>query len=304
MKRLFISTACLSGDRALFPILDCLHESNIMQVELSAPHEHIPQDQLIDNLKLYCQKGMEFIIHNYFPIPPTNFVFNLATNDSDIRDLSIQHLEDAFSLTNQVGASLFAFHPGYYYDAIEASNGQFIMDPYLKTNKRTAYNNFKNSLNQCKLLSKKHNVWFAVENLFPMPVGESIAESSLFCRLEEIEKLQDDLADNLKMGLLIDLGHLQISAHYFGFSKDIFMEKMISRFENKIFEIHLSENDSINDTHECFSSKDCWQLDWARRLNKLNSSIPGGIKFTLESRRLSGEQLNLNISIIREALEG
>ena len=57
----------------------------------------------------------------------------------------------------------------------------------------------------------------------------------------------DLIPDNV--GLLLDLGHLNISSNFFKFSKQSFLDKYISNYKDRLLEIHISENNGIKDEH-------------------------------------------------------
>ena len=55
--------------------------------------------------------------------------------------------------------------------------------------------------------------------------------------------------NKINLKLLIDLGHLAISANILKFDKYDFLKKVIDNFSDKIFEVHISENDFKSDLH-------------------------------------------------------
>ena len=94
---------------------------------------------------------------------------------------------------------------------------------------------------------------FAIENLFPSPKKRH----SLNCTYEEIEELMCSLPDHV--GILLDLGHFNISSNILGFNRNKAIDNPTNYF-SRIKEIHISENNGIKDEHLAVK-ENSWQLD-------------------------------------------
>ena len=99
--------------------------------------------------------------------------------------------------------------------------------------------------------------------------------------------------------LLIDLGHLAISANILKFDKYDFLKKVIDNFSDKIFEVHISENDFKSDLHNRVH-KDSWQLEALGLFKKLNNFEK--IYFAMESRGMSISEIKYDLNLIAEKL--
>jgi sugar phosphate isomerase/epimerase len=55
--------------------------------------------------------------------------------------------------------------------------------------------------------------------------------------------------NNENLGLLLDIGHLNISSKYFDFDLEETIRNLTNNHKSKIFEIHLSRNDGNRDKH-------------------------------------------------------
>ena len=109
---------------------------------------------------------------------------------------------------------MYGIHAGYLSKAIEGKDGTFIFDKnqnYLETLKRSSQ--FINSINK---YFEKNKIKLLIENLFP---GVKV-NSSLFCTFEQIKELMDLIPDNV--GLLLDLGHLNISSNFLNSASSLF----------------------------------------------------------------------------------
>ena len=112
--------------------------------------------------------------------------------------------------------------------------------------------NFYNKLNL------DNDTFLGIENLFPNDDGTN---DSFLCTYEEIEKFfHSPEINSTNLCLLIDLGHLAISSNILKFDRLDFIEKCIKNFGERIFEIHISNNDGLRDLHSRIT-KDSWQLE-------------------------------------------
>ena len=57
-----------------------------------------------------------FQVHNYFPPPLVPFVFNLASQNSDILKQSMGHARKAMELVSDLGGRVYSFHAGFRFD--------------------------------------------------------------------------------------------------------------------------------------------------------------------------------------------
>ena len=73
------------------------------------------------------------------------------------------------------------------------------------------------------------------------------------------------------VGLLLDLGHLNISSNILGFNRNSFIDKYFTHFGDRV-EIHLSENGGVKDDHLALK-KNSWQLDVIRSI-KMKTHYP------------------------------
>jgi sugar phosphate isomerase/epimerase len=129
-------------------------------------------------------------------------------------------------------------------------------------------------------LAKRAGVLLAVENLFPTRAEVT----SLANTLEEMEALLAPLPGTV--GLLLDLGHLAVSAAILGFDRETYLDAVLARHGHRLYEVHLSGNDGQTDAHLPVQPGD-WQLDVLPPLRVLPGVDGRGVRLTLESRRLT-----------------
>jgi uncharacterized protein (UPF0276 family) len=121
------------------------------------------------------------------------------------------------------------------------------------------------------------------------------SDCSLLCTPSEIHQFLAQTANDDNIGLLLDMGHLCISANFYGFDKDEFVRSLNEEHQHRIFGIHLSENDGEVDQHSPLRP-DSWQLTAARSFDL--ASIP----VTVECRGLETEGALRQFQIAEDAL--
>ena len=83
------------------------------------------------------------------------------------------------------------------------------------------------------------------------------------------------------------------------FDKDEFLKKIVDKYGDRIFEIHISENDGVRDLHSRIY-KDSWQLKALGYFKKLPHFEK--IIFTYESRGMSIKEIKNDLQLIKQNL--
>ena len=68
--------------------------------------------------------------------------------------------------------------------------------------------------------------------------------SSLNCNFQQITDLMDNLPK--EVGLLLDLGHMNISSKIMDFDRYKFLDQYLSKYGDRLYEVHISENKRHN----------------------------------------------------------
>ena len=191
---------------------------------------------------LIKKKKTNILLHNYYPPKKKSFVINLASSNKQIQKKSFNMIKQAIYYTNKIGSKFYSFHAGFLLDPSPKLLGK-------KFGKIRLYDknlSIKIFVKNIKILSKyakKKNVILLIENNVITKKNLEIFKKNplLMCDYNETIKIFKKLPSNVK--LLLDVGHLKVSAKTLGFNKIDFIKKL----KKKIFAAHLSENDSIND---------------------------------------------------------
>lgn len=224
--------------------LQIYQKSGISHIELSSTNRYIEKKELSDLLKSYA-RYFTYIIHNYFPAPKRPFILNLSSCDRDILRLSLRHCKRAIDLAIEIGAKLYSVHSGFRVDPAELGRPFPASDitPY-----DAAYENFIQSLVEiCKYADKK-GVNFAIENNVAADFNLINGKNELFlmCELWELERLFKDIRP-YNLGLVIDLGHLNVNSRCLKFDKWEFLKRITKLTDIKA--VHFHDNNGLIDQH-------------------------------------------------------
>ena len=304
-KRLYVSTACLDGNKELFYILTQYHKLGFKNVEISGPHPYKSVDELTDMLLHFRSLGMNFIFHNYFPAPMEEFVINPTSKDENIRLKSHRLIYEAVDLAKRTGVDLYCIHPGYLKDPLGINDGMFYFGQGKSSKKENCFErltvDFMKYYESLNLESANQDLFIGLENLFPQKDGSNY---SILCTKEDIAAIFDtEAVSRSNLGLLIDLSHLAISSEIFGFDRYYFIDEVIQKYGDRIYEVHLSENDATYDRHAAIK-ENSWQLKVLDKFRNTGSRLAGcNTKFCIESRRLSVDDLFESYKLIKKVME-
>ena len=299
MKKLFVSTACLRGDKNYNRVLDTYIEAGIKNIELTGVHPFLQFNELKDLINEYKLHEVDFTFHNYYPPPESPIVMNMLSQNKKDRDNSKKIITNAVELAKLTNTKVFAFHPGYLREADVNEKGYF----KFKGNERISFEKglevYRDDFfDLYKSLDIGNDIFIGLENLFP---NEDGTNDSFMCTFDEINKLFNfDKVKELNLFLLLDLGHLAISSNLLNFDRYDFLEKCIDNFGDKILEIHISNNDEKRDLHSRIT-KDCWQLSYLKNFISTGPK-PDNTIFTYESRGLTIEEIKDDCDLIKSSL--
>jgi sugar phosphate isomerase/epimerase len=231
------STACL-GAHELWPTLDQYAENGIAAVELGSCRL-ATTDGLADRLRDY---GMHYLVHNYFPPPADPFVLNLASSEGATRRRSLDFVEDALELCAVVGSPLYSVHGGFVTDPVVGADGRLVFpDPPHRAAGEEAMDRYIAAIAHAADSAQRLDLDLLVENNVCTPEnrGKLLLQTD-----EEIASLFAQV-DSPALGLLLDAGHLTVTAATLGFDRNEFVERLTPW----IRAIHAHENDGAVDSH-------------------------------------------------------
>lgn len=265
----YISSSCLPYKKISDSVI-ALAESGIMNIELSGGTEFY---EGIDNdlLKLEDRYGINFLIHNYFPPPKEEFIINLANKDESEKSKIFKHIKNAIALARALGIDMYSIHPGFTIDILPLTKGlPLSIRKGEVQDKDLAFDTFYRNLDYIiqNMLDGLFKV--AIENKETFYKNKNC---TLLCNASEVFEFLEYYRKNPNIGFLLDLGHLNISSSMQAFDKSKFIDNLFYKYKDKIFEIHLSENDAVSDTHEIIDEYS-WQIDILKKYRDIIRGIP------------------------------
>ncbi len=286
---IFVSTGAFQ-EKSLAGILGCRTTDGCHCIELSSGVEYGARDQML--LKKALDSGSyQFLIHNYFPVPEDPFVLNLASNDQGVLAGSREHCKAAIRLTAELGAPFYSVHCGFCFHAGPEHLGmdQTKLERFPR---EVAYNIFVESLELLADYATQYGVGLLIENniLAPFNLIDGCNELLLGVTSGDLATiLQTVSSDNC--GLLLDVGHLRVSANTLGFSPELFLQELGPAVQA----IHLSENDGLCDSNQEVS-EDSWFWD------PLGKTVTQEIVWVLEAYNLSLSSIRSQLALIEKKL--
>ena len=140
---------------------------------------------------------------------------------------------------------------------------------------------------------KKKKINLLIENLFPTEK----ANYSLFCTLSQIEDFMKQTPKTV--GILLDLGHLNISSNLLSFNRESFLDKFLTKFGHLLKEVHISENNGFLDQHLSLN-KNSWQLNALKKIKEVE--VPFERIYCLEARNASKLEITKGLNLIENVL--
>ena len=147
---------------------------------------------------------------------------------------------------------------------------------------------FIDSVKQILHNSEKYKADFLIENnvIAKMNIYPDGTNPLFCCEETEMLKLLGEV-NNSRLGILLDTGHIKVSANTLGVSSDLSLNKIKSHVRC----IHHSDNDGIFDTNQPLTDK-YWFWKYIKEFS--------GIYHVLEVKNQTVEQINYQLGLIRK----
>lgn len=294
LNNLYISSLSSTKDKVYDSVLELvlLGFKNIELTGGTRYYEKIENDLI----SLKQEYGTHYLIHNYFPPPKEDFVLNLASAATNIRDKTVKLIINATELSEKLESNLYTMHPGFTRDLVPEMDGMFFKasDSRNRNNKNTKEDFYRT---MDFLLSKvvRKDFRIGIENLFPI---NTIERYSFIVSPDEIFEFLSHYKDRPNVGLLLDLGHLNLASKTLGFDKLSALDEILRNHTNKIFGIHVSENNGATDSHD-ISLCESWQIEHLHQNRERLKNVP----IVMEWHKKANRQAHKMFEAIREKLK-
>ncbi len=289
--KIFISTATRGHD-PLEDTLKLFTDLGLNHIELGMAKSYPPNMRSILH-ELAAKDGFHFLIHNYFPPPDVPFVLNLASNDPESLNRSIEHVQNAVHWCSEFKIPFYSVHAGFCFHACPQDLGQRLSDlePYSMD---LAEDIYVSSLRRLAAYAEDYNVEILIENnvLAQKNLLDGTNKLLLGADTEGMVRLLEGI-DSPNVRMLLDVGHLKVSATSLGFSGEDF----ITRLSPWIRALHIHDNDGLSDSH-CPVRRDSWFWEVARTAG-LHRAV-----WILEVQDLHLPEIPDQVQLIDEKLRG
>ena len=282
---IYVSTSCLSNKYNFQQTLDIYSKLDIKNVELG-----VCKDSTLDVTKLIKKYNFNYIVHHYFPPPKKPFIINLASQDKQIHGKSIDQMIKSIDFCADLNIDFFSFHAGFRIDPDINLKFNFNNIPEYKN----SFNIFKESVEKIVDYAERRCVKVAIENnvLSEYNLVDGQNKLLLMCELWEFERLFSEI-NSKNLGVLLDIGHLKVTANLLKFDAN----KFIGKLKDKIFAVHVHENNGRLDEHKCIREGD-WSLGIVDSYFK-NKNIP----IVLECKCNNEKELGTSLLLLRDGDE-
>jgi sugar phosphate isomerase/epimerase len=260
----YISTGAFRF-KELAEIIEFSVNHGIDRIELSSGVAYEPN--LLDQVRATNQTQLTYLVHNYFPPPEQPFLLNLASSDPQIQKLSVDFCRKAIDLSSELGSPFYSVHSGFAFDMPPDLLGKpgaqrhIPKSAYIPYNE--AYDVFKENIIGLAKHARSNGVRLLIENnvVSPAYMTEHNDKTLLMASADEITQLITDVDDST-LGVLVDVGHVNVTAHALGFRREEFVEALAPH----IGAFHLSDNDGQTDQNLSFG-QDVWFFSLLRRFS-------------------------------------
>lgn len=283
---IYISTGAFQT-RSLPEILNLCKQRDIDQLELSSGLDFVED---IDPVVEQARQFGPLLIHNYFPAPAAPFVLNLASSDDIEAEQSMRLCRHAIDLCERVGAPFYSVHSGFVVPISVDSLGDAQAQADLRIDdpeaRETAYEVFGQRITQLSAYAAAKHIRLLIENnvLTPHNISSSGQAQLLMASPAELVRFFNHYADG-NLGLLLDVGHLNVAARTLGLDRASCMAELASYVEA----FHLSDNDGLQDSNQPISD-DAWYLKHLKHFPDAT--------FVLEAYNLSLSQIKQQRDLI------
>lgn len=242
MSKVTLSSTCFP-QRNLNELCDFACENEFKSVELSGNLKSLPIQEVRHIISTY-QERIKFYIHNYFPAPENPFVLNLAHPETVER--SLVHSKKAIDLCADLGIKQYSIHAGLAFNPrpTDLGNNQSHLLPINLGESRQL---LMKASREIADYAQSRNVRFLLENNVAAKFNIQDGKNNRYHLTDIWESRElEPLFDHPNIGILLDVGHLKVSANIIGFDPIDFVDN----FFEKIFAVHLSENDGFTDQNK------------------------------------------------------
>ena len=241
---IYISTSCFKGE-TIKEVIEVIVGYGFKNIELSGGTRYYNSLES-DLIELKEKYHLNYIIHNYFPPPKSDFVLNLSSLNDKIYQMSIQHVKNAIELSTKLNVDIIGIHAGFLIDP-RVNDLSNTFTRHRLTHPKLAIDRFCKAHEELKCFAKNKKIYIennVISNI-NYQVYEKVNPFLLTC--------YDDykaLHSKVEFDLLLDIAHLKVSSNTLQYDFNEELKKLI----NMTNYIHLSDNNSNSDNNNAVAS--------------------------------------------------
>lgn len=239
---IYVSSSCIKRD-SIAEVIELLAENGVKNIELSGGtryYEGIEKD-------LYTLKeryGLTYACHAYFPPPKKPFVVNLASCNDEIYQRSIEHYNHCIKILKQIDCRVLSVHAGFMVEVGTDEIGKKLSKKIVY-DERMAYERFCRAYQHLSKQCNNSSIELFLENNVLSSENFNEFEHHNYLMMTDYSSIKK-MREQLDFNLLLDLGHLHVSAKTLGLN----FQKECRELREYVTWMHLSENDGIVDEHK------------------------------------------------------
>lgn len=279
MSTVFVSTSNLRYSNDLFEILSVYQSMNLEAVELGSGHPPFPD--MINKLK---EIPFTYCVHNYFPLEDPTHLMNISSLEDENLAKTITIAKNAISICHLLGGKMYSIHAGFRSNVAASSLGKKLIPGDIVSYNEAFDKMIITTIELCDYAASM-DIDILVENHVLTQFNLTGDSNSLLflCAAEEIVRFANSIQrDNF--GILLDVGHLNVSANTLDLDRFEFIESISPWI--KLF--HLSDNDGHVDQSLPFN-EDAWFAPVVKAFH----NIPCVIETKVNDLSLLTDQLNI-----------
>ena len=202
----------------------------------------------LNNLINLEKQGFQIQIHNYFPVPKKHFVLNLASADELIFNLSFEHCKKAIILASKLKLKRYSVHAGFCIDPSTKELGKPFNKKKLIDDRNFFLERFINRVKVLNNFAQSNDVDLYIEN--NVSIKENIFNNKALLLGSDYEEIKT-IKDSTNIKILIDTGHLIVSAKSLGLDEKVELSKLKLIADA----YHLSSNNRLRDQNKPISNE-------------------------------------------------
>jgi sugar phosphate isomerase/epimerase len=244
-----VSSTCFK-ERDLGRLLQHVRSEGFTDLELSGNIAYKAAPAVRGMLRKY-RDVFRLQIHNYFPAPRCPFVLNMGHPDTALRTL--RHCKKAVELCADLGIRYYSVHAGMAFNPspFDLGESQLHIKAFDFSESRKL---MINGIVELAVYADRRGIGLLIENNVIADYNTVSGKNERYHFADSREaEIFASLFRHPNIGILLDVGHLKVSARTMGFDPVEF----IGFCRDRIKAVHLSDNDGTEDQNLPFS-EDAW----------------------------------------------